>query len=70
MFVLKNKAGNVMKYVDSEVKRDQLLALGYVLVEEKPKQTRRRNNGNGRNQTVEEGKTAPEQETEQDADEE
>ncbi len=34
MFKLRNKAGNVYKAVDTEHKRDMLLAQGYLLVEE------------------------------------
>ena len=41
MYVLVNKAGNAEKHAETEAKRDQLLALGYVEVKKKGRGGRR-----------------------------
>ena len=57
MYVLVNKAGNAEKHAETEAKRDQLLALGYVEVKKK---------GRGGRRAEQTPDKDPEQETETD----
>ena len=57
MYVLVNKAGNAEKHAETEAKRDQLLALGYVEVKKK---------GRGGRRAEQTPEQTPEQETETD----
>lgn len=61
MYVLVNKAGNAVKYAETEAKRDHLLALGYVEVKKK---------GRGGRRAEQTPDKDPEQETDKDPDQE
>ena len=69
MYVLVNKAGNAEKHAETEAKRDQLLALGYVEVKKKGRGGRRAEQTPDKD-PEQETEQDPEQETEQDPEQE